>query len=174
MATSSSPGNPPSRMARCYGIYAQRYNAAGLPQGIEFRVNTVTADSQSEPAVAMDADGDFVVTWQSANQDGSGIGVYAQRYNAAGVPQGVEFRVNSVTWANQFLPRWRWTRMATSSSPGCPPTRTARLRHLRAALQCCGVAQGVEFRVNTFTANGQSTPTVAMDADGDFVVSWSR
>src|SRR5262245_39773576 len=32
---------------------------------------------------------------------------------------------------------------------------------------------GPEFRVNTTTANDQRYPTVAMDADGDFVVSWT-
>jgi hypothetical protein len=33
----------------------------------------------------MDAAGNFVVTWSSYGQDGSGSGIYAQRYNAAGV-----------------------------------------------------------------------------------------
>src|SRR5262249_4193035 len=43
-------------------IYAQLYSAAGVALGTAFRVNTATADSQEQPAVAMDADGDFVVT----------------------------------------------------------------------------------------------------------------
>ncbi|MGL5094775.1 MAG: Ig domain-containing protein, partial [Planctomycetia bacterium] len=62
------------------GVYAQLYNAAGVPQEGEFLVNTFTTDSQSRPSVAMDADGDFVVAWGSYGQDGSGSGVYAQRY----------------------------------------------------------------------------------------------
>ena len=70
-----------------YGIYAQRYNAAGAPQGSEFRVNTTTAGNQNHPSVAMDADGDFVVAWASYPLDRSAFGIYAQRYNAAGVPQ---------------------------------------------------------------------------------------
>jgi hypothetical protein len=36
----------------------------------------------------MDADGDFVVAWNSTNQVGSYHGGYAQRYDAVGVPQG--------------------------------------------------------------------------------------
>ncbi len=71
-----------------WGIYAQRYNAAGVAEGAEFLVNTVTSSNQSSPAIAMDADGGFVVTWQSFVQDGSGYGIYAQRYNnAAGFPR---------------------------------------------------------------------------------------
>ena len=38
-------------------------------------VNTTSTDSQSNPSVAIDADGDFVVTWQSYNQDGSYCGI---------------------------------------------------------------------------------------------------
>src|SRR5688500_7873895 len=64
--------------------------AAG-PVGSEFRVNSTTENSQASPAVAMDADGTFVVAWASGAQDGSDSGVYAQRYNAAGVPVGGEF-----------------------------------------------------------------------------------
>ena len=42
-----------------WGIYAQRFNASGVAQGGEFRVNTATSKEQQAPSVAMDADGDF-------------------------------------------------------------------------------------------------------------------
>ena len=100
------------------GIYAQRYNAAGVAQAGEFRVNTYTTDNQSSPSVAMDAAGDFVVAWASRGQDGSNYGIYSQRYNAA------------------------------------------------------GVAQDSEISVNTYTADRQVQPAVAMDSTGDFAVGW--
>ena len=87
-----------------FGVYAQRYNAAGTAQGSEFLVNTTTSNTQSAPAIAMDADGDFVITWQSSYQDGDGRGVYAQRYNAAGTAQGSEFLVNTITVNEQSNP----------------------------------------------------------------------
>src|SRR5687768_10725043 len=31
---------------------------------------------------------------------------------------------------------------------------------------------GAEFRVNSFTTDHQGSPTIGMDADGDFVVAW--
>ncbi len=68
-----------------YGIYARLYNAAGEAQGSEFLVNTTTLNAQKNPSVAMDNNGNFVVVWQSLDQDGSNNGIYAQRYNAAGV-----------------------------------------------------------------------------------------
>jgi hypothetical protein len=63
-----------------YGIYGQRYSATGAAQGSEFRVNTFTTSDQLFGQAAMDADGDFVVAWQSDQQDGSGTGVYARQF----------------------------------------------------------------------------------------------
>ena len=87
-----------------YGIYAQRFNADGIPQGTEFQVNTTTTDNQINSAVAMDAAGNFAVTWASNLQDGSSYGIYAQLYDAAGVAQGGEFLVNTTTAGGQTTP----------------------------------------------------------------------
>ncbi|NOT16045.1 MAG: hypothetical protein HOP21_10860 [Methylotenera sp.] len=76
------------------GIYAQRFDATGNPLGSEFRVNTYTIAHQYQPSIAALTDGGFVVSWTSL-QDGSVYGVYAQRYDAAGVAQGAEFQVNT-------------------------------------------------------------------------------
>src|SRR5690606_3031284 len=86
------------------GIYAQLYSATGVAKAPEFTVNTYTTDLQVNPSVAMDSDGDFVITWQSNLQDGSLYGIYAQRYNALGVAQGSEFRVNTTTTSLQANP----------------------------------------------------------------------
>jgi len=156
------------------GIYAQRYNAAGVAQGGEFRVNTYTNSDQRYSTVAMDADGDLVITWTSDNQDGDGFGIYAQRYNAAGVAQGGEFRVNTYTQGKQYYSTVAmdadgdfvitWTSDSQDgSSEGIYAQR----------YNAAGVAQGGEFRVNTYTRGQQLNSTVAMDADGDFVITWS-
>jgi hypothetical protein len=44
------------------------------------RVNSYTASNQSRPAVAAELRGNAVIAWQSDGQDGSGMGIYAQRY----------------------------------------------------------------------------------------------
>ena len=86
-----------------YGVFAQRYSASVVPQGSEFRVNSYTTGYDAYPSVAMDSAGDFVIAWQAYNPDGSGYGVYAQRYNSSGVTQGTEFRVNSYTTNKQLF-----------------------------------------------------------------------
>src|SRR5205085_8521011 len=87
-----------------YGIYAQRYSAAGAPLGSEFRVNTYTTSDQSQPSVAMGAAGDFIIAWSSIGQAGGVSDVYAQRYSVAGVALGTEFRVNTFTTGEQDIP----------------------------------------------------------------------
>ena len=88
-----------------FGIYAQRYDEGGAPLGSEFRVNTYTTDSQTSPSVAMNEDGGFVIVWQSANQDGSGYGVFGQRYDPSGAPEGPEFQVSTYTTNDQKMAR---------------------------------------------------------------------
>jgi hypothetical protein len=63
----------------------------------QFRVNTATANDQSLPSIAALSDGGFLVAWTSDGQDGSGLGIYAQRYNASGAVVGAEFKVNKTT-----------------------------------------------------------------------------
>ncbi len=155
------------------GIFAQRYNAAGVAQGGEFRVNTPTTPTQSRPTAAMDADGDFVVAWQSDFQEASSYGVYAQRFNAAGVPQGGEFHVNTFTTGQQNRPSVAMDASGNfvitwQSTQETGPTTGIYAQRYNAS----GVAQGGEFHVNTFTTNLQRDPDVAMDADGDFVIAW--
>ena len=84
-----------------WNVYGQRFNAAAGKQGGEFQINQYTQNQHMmAPKVAMDLAGDFAVTWQSYGQDGSGYGVYARRYNAAGAAQGNEFLVNTLITAN--------------------------------------------------------------------------
>src|SRR5262249_15706616 len=83
------------------GVYGQRYSAAGAKLGGEFRVNTYTSGDQAYAPLAMDNKGNFVVVWSSYGQDGSGYGIYGQRYNAAGTKLGGEFLVNTTTAGSQ-------------------------------------------------------------------------
>jgi hypothetical protein len=84
-----------------WGVYAQRYDASGNPQGGEFLVNTTTQGDQEYSSVTMDAGGNFLVAWQSHGQDGDGWGIFAQQYDPAGQAQGREFQVNTTTAGDQ-------------------------------------------------------------------------
>ncbi|MBM4094344.1 MAG: hypothetical protein FJ276_33795 [Planctomycetes bacterium] len=83
------------------GVYARRFDASGIPQSAEFQVHTRTAGDQQSPDIAIAAGGGFFVTWTSGDQDGSGQGLYAQRFDAAAARQGGEFRVNTSVQGDQ-------------------------------------------------------------------------
>ena len=156
-----------------HGVFGQRFNTAGLPLGSEFQVNSFTTGNQYRPAVASDANGNFVVVWQSVGQDGSAYGVLGQRFNTAGLPQGSEFRVNSFTTSNQGRPAVAsdangnfvvvWESLGQDgSSYGVFGQR----------FNATGVPQGSEFQVNSYTTSTQRGPSVASDANGNFVIAW--
>jgi sugar-specific transcriptional regulator TrmB len=77
-------------------IYAQRFDATGSPQDTAFRVNDDAAHTyQWDPAIALDNAGNFVIVWADWRNDIYGAwDIYAQTYDAAGNPVGVNFRVN--------------------------------------------------------------------------------
>jgi hypothetical protein len=157
-----------------YGTYGQRYNASGAAQGSEFQINTYNGIAQLFPKIAMESDGDFAVTWTSYIQDGSSGGIYAQRYNAAGVAQGSEFQVNTYTPNRQikssiamdsngdFVVAWQ-SYGQDGDNYGIYAQR----------YNASGVAQGSEFPVNSYTTSGQHDPSIAMDQHGNFVVAWT-
>ena len=154
------------------GVYSQRYDAGGVAQGGEVRVNTFTANFQSNPSVAALANGGYVVSWMSAGQDGNGSGIYSQRYAANGTAEGVEVRVNTVTLNDQFFPSVAalvnggyvvsWESGQDGSGYGVFAQR----------YDAGGAAVGGEFRVNTITLNDQLFPSVAALANGGYVVCW--
>lgn len=79
-----------------------------LPVSNEILVNTFTEGTQTNPDVAIDDAGNFVVVWDSWFQDGSDRGVYAQRFDADGNKVGTEFRVNVTTQFSQTRPAVRY------------------------------------------------------------------
>jgi hypothetical protein len=159
-------------------LTARRYDGSGAANGFEFRVNTYTSFDKSGLSAAPLADGGFVLVWQSPGEDGSGAGVYGQRYVVPGgiwQPGGSEFRVNTFTTGDEYAPSaagdgtgrfvvvWAGANAAGVSNYGIFGQRYGT----------DGAPVGPEFRVDSAT-DGGSSPAVAADAKGDFVVVWQR
>jgi uncharacterized repeat protein (TIGR03803 family) len=156
-----------------YGVYMQRYTSAGAKAGHETLVNTTKTGDQTMPAVAGLKSGGFVVVWQSANEDKSGLGVYGQIFTAAGAKSGAEFRVNTTTSGDQSLPS-----VASLASGGFVVAWTSKNQD-RSGLgvyaqmyDAKGKASGKEFKVNTTTAGDQTNAAVAGLTSGGFVIAW--
>ena len=69
------------------GVYMRLFAADGTPLNDEAQVNQYTRDSQTGAAVAMDAAGDFVVSWYSGAQGG----IMARRFAPDATARGDEF-----------------------------------------------------------------------------------
>lgn len=157
-----------------YGVFGRQYDRLGKAKGTEFQINQYALSDQRLANVAMDPDGDFVVTWSSFGQDGSGYGVYARRYDSLGQPLTDEFRVNSTTGSTQrnsqiamdrtgdFIITWM-SNGADGDGYGIYAQRFGR----------DGTPQGQEFRVNTTTTGHQQYPAIGRDEDGDTVIAWA-
>ena len=111
-----------------YDIYARMYNSSGTAIGSEFLVNETTTYDQEQAKVAMDANGNFVVVWESNHEAGTYYdNIYAQRYDATGIKIGSNFQVNTTTAGDQdyadiamdssgnFVVVWEGERTAGSS-----------------------------------------------------------
>jgi hypothetical protein len=155
------------------GVFGQRYASAGGLLGSEFPVNTFTTNNQDHPSVAADSSGNFVVVWQSPLQDGSGGGVFGQRYASSGSALGPEFRVNTYTTGEQRFPSvavdtsGNFVIVWDSATQDGSGESVFGQRYAGS-----GAPLGPEFRVNSYTTGFQGYPSVAVDASGNFVVVW--
>lgn len=173
-AATQQQNNPNGADNSGRGVYAQRFNRNGSPQKRTFRVNSTTNRDQTNPVVATNRNGDFVIAWESDQQDGSGKGIFAQRYLRNGDPVGQEFQVNSFTSRDQrnptiamditgaFVIAWESDRQDGDRS-GLYAQRFAPN----------GNPRGGEFRVNTNTRGDQISPAIGIDAEGNFTVVWA-
>ncbi len=138
-----------------------------VANGNEFVVNTTTAGDQSQSFATALSSGGYLITWNSAGQDGSGQGVYGRIYDASGNATSGEFRVNTSTPGDQangfgagfsdggFVVTW------TDGNNNASITKAQRF-------DASGTKVGGELTVG----NGENS-SVTVLTNGDFVVSFS-
>jgi hypothetical protein len=163
-------------MIAALALVSMSLEARAAKIGPEIEINTHLTDHQQIPAIARLSNGGFVVAWQSLSQDGSGYGVYAQRYDAEGVPGGCEFRVNRTLNLSQGDPSAAGLEgggfVIVWTSSGGQDGAAGGIFGQRYDFSGARVGQR-EFRVNTYRLDDQSLPTVAGLKGGGFVVAWA-
>ncbi|MBI3447577.1 MAG: hypothetical protein HY049_01460 [Acidobacteria bacterium] len=156
-----------------YGIFARRFDSTGTPRGAEFQVNTYTTNRQRQPAVALDAAGNFVMAWESDGQDGSGFGVFGRRFDSSGVPLGSEFQVNSYTTNNQRYPSIAADSAGDFVVVWHSLNQDGSMYGIFAQrFDSDGSPQGAEFQCNSYTPYSQAFASISMNETGDFIVVW--
>jgi hypothetical protein len=165
------------------GVYGQRFDSNGNRVGSEFQVNTWTTGDQAHPSITSLPNGGFVVVWDSNGQDGSGAGVYGQRFDSNGNKVGSEFRVNTWTtysYSELVLSSWDSMPSITSLSNGGFAVVWHSLYQdgsdygvYGQRFDANGNKVGSEFQVNTWTRDWQLLPSITSLSNGGFVVVWT-
>ena len=151
-----------------------RLAAQLVPIGPESAVNATTAGSQFAAGVAGEPGGPYLVVWQSADQDGSGAGVYGRLYDATGTALTGELRLSQTTAGDQISPAVAWSPAGTflvawASNGQDGSGFGIYARRLQAST---GALLGNEFPVHVTTAGSQLAPRVAAQGSAFYVV-WS-
>lgn len=166
-------------------IYARRFDRKGRALGDEFRVNTFIPGFHGSPDIAVDHSGTFIITWtqfpfraQQAQQDGSGAGIFAQRFDRHGQPIGGEFGLSSATAGAQGLTSVAMGKhgdfvVSFTSADGVNANGSNSPGVFARRFDADGVPHAAEFLVNQHTAGNQLPGGVAMDRHGNFAVTWS-
>jgi hypothetical protein len=170
------------------GILAQRFDALGQKRGSEIRVSTATEGSQTQPFVATDDRGNFLVAWEWFDPDpfGDRWQIKARLFRANGTPVGPEITVNqhanndqqaaqiAFMGGGQFLVGWQSASQVSndsatdvyvrrvSASPGDEPCLISQ-----GLLRCDLGRTGEEAEIEHAFGASPSGPAMLGDIDGD-------
>lgn len=159
-------------LASVYDIKARVFNQ-NLHQGNEILVNTTIPNSQSNPSAAIRTNGEFIIAWDSWNQDGGDRSVFAQRFDAGGNKVGSELRANTTTAYSQAKPRVKYFPdgkfiiiWESFKQDGSGYGMYGRI------FNADGTEFINEFQINTYTTDYQWYGDVEVFDDDSFIVAW--
>ncbi len=154
--------------------YAQRFDTAGVKVGERFQVSDPAfARTSSRVDVAMDDAGNFVAVYDDSYAGGQ---IFAQRFDQLGEKLGGEFEVSTSAPTNglvklvlasdsigNFVAVWQ-------DSNSLSPSDTSDIFARRFAVT--GATLEDPFKVGEASPGDKFRPSVAMDASGDFIITW--
>lgn len=158
------------------GVCAPRLSAASdmpdVPLGGEVQVNVNATGNQFNQAIAMDADGDFVVVWRDSGQRT----ILARRFSSDGAPRDAVDLVVNLQPAGMSEGQNGMASVAMDADGDFVvawesydyPTYTSFFRRFSAD----GTPRDSSDILVSSTTEQSSLPSVAMDVDGDFIITW--
>jgi len=159
------------KISKNYEIFSQSFDEDGNSSGFPSIVNHCKIYDKKKPNIAMDGDGNFVVVWQSWEQDGNEGGIYGQRFLANGGRNGGEFKINTYILGNQGNP------VVAMNNQGnfivVWEGKKNNYKNIYAQrFNADGNKVGKEFGVNKTINKIQNNPSVSIDNNNNIVVVW--
>ena len=160
------------------GIYVRRYSNAATALGPAVQVDkpasatglslptlAAPASMSDRPALAVAADGGFVVAWQRNLADLTPVGVFARRYSATGTASGPEFRVGATSLPLRFPVLTIDGTGRTTIFGQCSGIYGQSFSASDAPLQ-------TEQQLSDGTGDVAQLPSAAIDDSGRLIVTW--
>ena len=156
-----------------FQIYARGFNANGTQKFGVFTVNSVGDGQQFSPAIAMDDDGNFVITWEDDQNKNGYYEILARGFNSNGAGAFSDMVVNSDYEGQQLAPAIAMKPDGDFVVVWEDDTDKNEWYEILARGFTAGGSEAIpDFTVNKEKAGQQFNPSVAIDSDGYFVVAW--
>ncbi len=155
-------------------IMAGLFNADGSAKTEPFEVGVTAFKSVTQPSVAMDETGCFIVTWDGDPNLASLDDIHARKFDPNGTVLSEQFMVNTTTVGAQQNPQVSMNNsgefVIVWESKNDPNVNGRDIFCQR--FDGSGQPVGDEFRLNTTMAGDQKSPAVSIYPDGRFVTVW--
>lgn len=158
-------------------IAAQRYDASGQSIGDVISVSDISRRAD-RPDIAMNKDGSFVIVWE--NKTSSSVSdIYARQFDAQGKAIGEPIKVNNRTSDSELKPVVALADDGSFVVAWQGLVTTPKEIHydvFAKKIDANGNLIGIDFQVNdgSLYPTDDLQPDIAMDAQGNFVIGWSR
>ncbi len=159
---------------RSNDILARRLDAGGAFAGEEFVVNAGSEGNQTEPAVAVNRQGDCVIVWQGPGPEEEDV--FLRRFDASGTAVTGDLLVNLNTAGRQLHPHVALNDAGTAIvvwESRISDTEGDRIHACLQLLDLSGSRHGDESILDD-PLHDCRYPDVATDPAGNFIVTWLR
>jgi len=155
-----------------YGVSARLFSTNGSPKGMSKEATSNKNGDAHHPAVAVLADGGFVIAWDVTGQGNFGLEVKARRFDGSGLPLAGELSVNTTTSGDQLAPSAAalgdggfvvaWQGQDSSGTGVVAQVFTSQ-----------GIKKGSELILNSTTLLAQGSPSLCSFSSGGFLGVWT-
>ncbi len=145
-----------------------------LPAGEEVLINSQAEKNQRNPEIAGDGNGHIAVVW-TREDSVSGTtqkDICLQRLNASLETQGGVQQVNTFTVGNQENPAVAMNHSGNTVVVWAHYSHPDSMYDIMGQLYSAAEPAGDNFLINSHIERSQTAPSVAMAADGSFIVVW--
>lgn len=171
--SSGTPGSPTDT------VYVKRFHANGTAATAQIMLyaNTNPYQGYAGGGLALDASGNFVVSWSFGDiYTADSMDIWARRFNANGTALGSAFRVNTTTAGKQISDGLAMNDAGAFVVLWEGPNGSGGIGLFAQRYSSAGTPLGGEFAVNTQAARfstGFDGTGISMAPNGSFVATWN-